>query len=69
MALENQVIPNHSATTVSGGPGIGYRLLYFFGLTPWDHGSATPQLVELIEGPDALPPGRRRSTWLKRAGR
>ncbi|MCC6456130.1 MAG: methyltransferase domain-containing protein [Caldilineaceae bacterium] len=58
MALKNQVIANRPATKTSSGPGIGYRLLYFFGITPWDHGRAAPQLVELIEGPDAPPPGR-----------
>ena len=37
--------------------GIVYRLMYAVGFTPWDRAVAIP-LRELIEGPDALPPGR-----------
>jgi cyclopropane fatty-acyl-phospholipid synthase-like methyltransferase len=34
-----------------------YRLMYLLGFTPWD--AVHPQeLTEIIEGPDALPPGR-----------
>lgn len=35
-----------------------YRWLYRTGKTPWDTGVAPPEVVELIEGPDALAPGR-----------
>ena len=34
-----------------------YRIMYRVGCTPWEHEPLGP-LVELIEGPDALPPGR-----------
>jgi SAM-dependent methyltransferase len=34
-----------------------YRIMYRVGFTPWEHEPLGP-LVELIEGPDALPPGR-----------
>ena len=34
-----------------------YRIMYRVGFTPWEHKPLGP-LVELIEGPDALPPGR-----------
>ena len=34
-----------------------YRIMYRVGFTPWEHEPLMP-LVELIEGPDALPPGR-----------
>jgi len=37
--------------------GIVYRLMYAVGFTPWDRAVAI-LLRELIEGPDALPPGR-----------
>ena len=34
-----------------------YRLMYLLGFTPWDR--VHPQeLIEIIEGPEALPPGR-----------
>jgi SAM-dependent methyltransferase len=35
-----------------------YRGAYRLGLTPWDTGVAPPELVALVEGPDALRPGR-----------
>jgi SAM-dependent methyltransferase len=34
-----------------------FRILYQVGYTPWEHEPLVP-LVELIEGPDALPPGK-----------
>ena len=34
-----------------------YRLMYLFGFTPWDH-VLPKELTDIIEGPDALPPGR-----------
>ena len=37
---------------------IGYRALYRLGITPWDRGQMSPELVELVEGPGAIPPGR-----------
>lgn len=57
MSIANQV-SNARPDTANREPGIGYRLLYFFGLTPWDHEDLAPEFVELIEGPKALPPGR-----------
>jgi SAM-dependent methyltransferase len=35
-----------------------YRWMYFTGRTPWDTGITPPEVVELIEGPSALAPGR-----------
>jgi SAM-dependent methyltransferase len=35
-----------------------YRWLYRTGRTPWDTGTTPPEVVELIEGPEALAPGR-----------
>ena len=35
-----------------------FRIAYRFGFKPWDSGVAPPELVELVEGPSALPPGR-----------
>jgi SAM-dependent methyltransferase len=35
-----------------------YRWMYRTGRTPWDMGVTPPEVVDLIEGPDALPPGR-----------
>src|SRR5207245_443504 len=35
-----------------------FELAYLFGIKPWDSGVPPPELVELIEGPDALKPGR-----------
>jgi len=37
---------------------LGYRLMYRRGRTPWDTGITPPEVVDLIEGPDALTPGR-----------
>jgi len=36
---------------------VAYRLMYLLGFTPWD-GVHPQELTEIIEGPDALPPGR-----------
>jgi len=36
---------------------IAYRLMYLLGFTPWD-AVHPPELIEIIEGTDALPPGR-----------
>lgn len=58
MLLKNQASREYRGAGEHDGPGMGYRLLYFFGLTPWDHGIIEPALVELVEGPNALPPGR-----------
>ena len=35
-----------------------YRLLYRLGITPWDRGHVSSELVAVAEGPDALRPGR-----------
>jgi SAM-dependent methyltransferase len=35
-----------------------YRLMYRVGFAPWDNELVPPELVELVEGPRALPPGR-----------
>lgn len=35
-----------------------FRLAYLVGPRPWDSGVPPPELVERIEGPRALPPGR-----------
>ena len=35
-----------------------YHLAYLVGFKPWDSGMTPPELVALVEGPDALPPGR-----------
>jgi SAM-dependent methyltransferase len=35
-----------------------FRVAYRFGFKPWDSGVTPPQLVEWVEGPTALPPGR-----------
>src|SRR6266852_6114291 len=35
-----------------------FQLAYLVGFKPWDSGVSPPELVELVEGPDALPPGR-----------
>jgi len=37
---------------------LAYRWMYRTGRTPWDTGVTPPEVVDLIEGPDALPPGR-----------
>ncbi len=41
-----------------GSGSVGYRLLYRLGITSWDRGQLPPELVELVEGPEALPPSR-----------
>jgi SAM-dependent methyltransferase len=44
---------------VSGvGWGPPYEYLYRTGRTPWDTGITPPEVVDLIEGPSPLPPGR-----------
>jgi SAM-dependent methyltransferase len=35
-----------------------FWLAYLRGRTPWDTNTTPPELVHMIEGPDALPPGR-----------
>jgi SAM-dependent methyltransferase len=35
-----------------------YEFLYRIGRTPWDTGVTPPEVVELVEGNAALPPGR-----------
>jgi SAM-dependent methyltransferase len=35
-----------------------YRILYLVGFTPWDTGTVPVELSELVEGSDAMPPGR-----------
>lgn len=35
-----------------------HRMMYRLGLTPWDNGAIPPELSDLVEGPDALAPGR-----------
>ena len=35
-----------------------FRLSYLFGFKPWDTGITPPELVEWVEGPKALAPGR-----------
>ena len=37
---------------------IFFGLAYLLGVKPWDSGMAPPELVELVEGPTALKPGR-----------
>jgi SAM-dependent methyltransferase len=37
---------------------LAYRWMYRTGRTPWDTGVTPPEVVELIEGHDALAPGR-----------
>jgi SAM-dependent methyltransferase len=37
---------------------LSYAFAYRTGRTPWDTGVTPPEVVELIEGADALPPGR-----------
>lgn len=34
-----------------------YRVMYRLGLTPWDQAAIPSELVRMIEGPAALPPG------------
>jgi SAM-dependent methyltransferase len=35
-----------------------FRLYYLLGVKPWDSGIPPPELVEVVEGPKALPRGR-----------
>lgn len=35
-----------------------FTLMYLRGIMPWDTGISPPELVEVVEGPNALPPGR-----------
>jgi SAM-dependent methyltransferase len=35
-----------------------FQFAYLFGFKPWDSGVPPPELVELVEGPKALRPGR-----------
>ncbi len=35
-----------------------FRLAYVIGFKPWDSGVPPPELVSVVEGPGALPPGR-----------
>jgi SAM-dependent methyltransferase len=37
---------------------VSYAFAYRTGRTPWDTGVTPPEVVDLIQGPDALPPGR-----------
>jgi SAM-dependent methyltransferase len=37
---------------------LSYALAYRTGRTPWDTGITPPEVVDLIEGAEALPPGR-----------
>jgi SAM-dependent methyltransferase len=37
---------------------LSYAFAYRTGRTPWDTGVTPPEVVDLIEGPDALAPGR-----------
>ena len=36
---------------------LAYRMMYRLGVTPWEHAEPPGPLADLIEGPDALPPG------------
>jgi SAM-dependent methyltransferase len=35
-----------------------YRAAYLLGFKPWDSGVSPPELIEVVEGSEALPPGR-----------
>ena len=35
-----------------------FELAYLLGFKPWDSGVSPPELVEVVDGPRALPPGR-----------
>jgi SAM-dependent methyltransferase len=37
---------------------VGYHIAYLIGVTPWDRGTIPPPLIELVEGPERLPPER-----------
>jgi SAM-dependent methyltransferase len=39
-------------------PKLLFRFAYLLGMKPWDSGVPPPELVEWVEGPNALPPGR-----------
>jgi SAM-dependent methyltransferase len=39
-------------------PNVMFRAMYRLGFKPWDSGVPPPELKELIEGPNAKPPGR-----------
>ena len=39
-------------------PRLLFRLAYLLGFKPWDSGVTPPELVEWVEGPRALTPGR-----------
>ena len=40
------------------GSRLRFRLMYLLGFKPWDTGVSPPELVEQVEGPKALAPGR-----------
>lgn len=37
---------------------IGYRAMYALGITPWDQDDPPEELLRVVDGPRALPPGR-----------
>lgn len=37
---------------------VGYHIAYLIGVTPWDRGTIPPALIELVEGPQRVPPER-----------
>ena len=39
-------------------PRLFFRFAYLFGTKPWDSGVTPPELIEWVEGPMALAPGR-----------
>jgi SAM-dependent methyltransferase len=47
-----------AAGVVTMWRGLFYAFAYRTGRTPWDTGITPPEVVELIEGPSALAPGR-----------
>ncbi len=58
MAVDNNAVTGSSVKPSATGPGFGYRLLYRLGFTPWDNNIVPTELSELVEGSEALPPGR-----------
>lgn len=58
MAVENNAVTGASVKAGAAGPRFGYRLLYRLGFKPWDNNIVPMELAELVEGPQALPPGR-----------
>lgn len=58
MAVEHTQIAGESRVADVASPRVGYWLLYFLGIRPWDQGKVPPELVELVEGKEALAPGR-----------